>query len=85
MLRSPHTFLTLPVEQQLTVLWAEGIFLAARWEAHNRVYLYYLGSFFTEVSCDQRQRNRLSTRACTTGECLTEYASDVQLDDLLLP
>ncbi|PJJ60481.1 hypothetical protein CLV45_1909 [Hymenobacter chitinivorans DSM 11115] len=79
---SHYTFRALPIEEQLKVLWAEGTFLAARWQEQDRVYLYHVGSFFTEVYCDLTKHKRLSIRTCTNSEWLEGYAVYVRLDDL---
>lgn len=80
----PYTFLSLPVEEQLKALWAEGIYLAARWEKQHRVYLYSTGAFFTEVYCDLGKSQRLSTRAFTSVQHLEDYACYIKLPDLPL-
>ncbi|UOQ75124.1 hypothetical protein [Hymenobacter cellulosilyticus] len=47
-----YAFRVLPFEQRLAVIWAEGTFLATRWEEENAVNLYHLGTFFAEVYYD---------------------------------
>lgn len=81
---SRYDFRTLSVEEQLKALWAEGTFLAARWEQQDRVYLYHMGTFFTELYCDLEKNAKISTRTFTSREHLEDYVACVKLDDLPL-
>ncbi|MBG8555469.1 hypothetical protein [Hymenobacter guriensis] len=38
-----YIFLAMPVEEQLTTLWQEGVYLTVRYEGVHWVALYYLG------------------------------------------
>ncbi|TGE29748.1 hypothetical protein [Hymenobacter metallicola] len=79
---SHYGFRALPFPEQLAVIWAEGTFLATRWEEEDAVNLYHMGTFFAEVFYDPDENKMLSTRTFTSRECLLDYAVFIKLNDL---
>lgn len=47
------------LEDQLNVIWAEGTFLATRWEEADTVNLSHRGTFFAEGYHDSDSTKRL--------------------------
>ncbi|MCB2379783.1 hypothetical protein LGH70_19460 [Hymenobacter sp. BT635] len=79
---SHYAFRALPFEDRLKAIWAEGTFLATRWEEDDAVNLYHMGTFFAEVYYDPESNEMLRTRAFTSTRCLEDYAAYVKLHDL---
>ncbi|UOQ53032.1 hypothetical protein [Hymenobacter cellulosivorans] len=77
-----YAFRALPFPEQLAAIWAEGTFLATRWEEEDAVNLYHLGTFFCEVYYDPDTNELLRTRTFTSRTCLEDYAAYIKLDDL---
>jgi hypothetical protein len=72
-----------PAEQQLTLVFVEGTFLARRWEEEDGINLYHLSGpstgFFAEVYYDTHANEIVQVRAFTSLSQLAEYAANVQL------
>lgn len=88
-LASPMTlsqFNTLPDEQQLALVYAQGAYVATRWqEAYEAVLLYQLpGCFFVELTYDTETNVLVGLRSFHHAEGLEEYAAYVRLPDWLL-
>ena len=60
---SHYAFRALPFEDRLKAIWAEGTFLATRWEEEDAVNLYHMGTFFAEVYYDPESNEMLRTGA----------------------
>ncbi|WP_201980425.1 hypothetical protein [Hymenobacter rubidus] len=84
---SYSTFCALPHIQQVPLVWAEGTFIARRWEEEDGVSLYHMdGGFFCEVYLNPDSLEILQVQAFTTdSERLEDYACYVTLDDLADP
>ncbi|MBG8552555.1 hypothetical protein [Hymenobacter guriensis] len=76
-----YVFLAMPLEEQLTTLWQEGVYLAVRHEGAHRVALHHLGSFFVEAyySPEHNQVERLRSFVTTQG--LEAYVAGLQLPE----
>jgi hypothetical protein len=81
---SHYQFRALPFEQQCVEIYADGQFIANRFEEEDAVNLYWMGGFFVELYYDQHQNRVVRTRTFTSNACLDDYACYVKLDDLPL-
>ncbi|RFP63478.1 hypothetical protein D0N36_19250 [Hymenobacter lapidiphilus] len=78
-----YAFRALSFEQQLPVLYAEGHFLANRYEEEDAVNLYQMpGGFFVELYYDQAENRVVRLRTFTSPRLLEDYAPYVKLPDL---
>jgi hypothetical protein len=72
---SHYAFRALPFLEQLPLVWAEGTFIARRWEEED-------GGFFCEVYLNSESLEILRVRTFTSSGPLEDYACYVRLDDL---
>ena len=82
---SHSAFLALTEEQQRTLAWQEGTFLAERRQGRQVVELYHLGEFFCEVHYGNETGGVLHTVSFTAAHLLDHYVPLISLDDLSLP
>jgi hypothetical protein len=61
-------FDTLSLRQQLAVVWAEGTYLARRYEEQDTVNLYSLGDFFCEVQYNQHAETIAGTHTFSSAK-----------------
>lgn len=61
----PAVFRTLPLHQQAALLWTTGTLVACRWEGHQAVGLYEVGTFYCELYYDTSTYALLRTRPFT--------------------
>jgi hypothetical protein len=81
-------FNSLPDEQQLTLVYAEGAYVATRWqEVYEAVLLYQLpGGFFVELTYDTETSEvqyLYAFEAGGKGDRLPDYVMFVKLPDWL--
>ncbi|SET97667.1 hypothetical protein [Hymenobacter actinosclerus] len=76
-------FRALSFEQQLPILYAEGEFVANRYEEEDAVNLYRLpGGFFVELFYDQHENQVVRLRTFTSSQQLEDYTPYIDLSDL---
>jgi hypothetical protein len=69
-----------PAEQQLTLVFVEGTFLARRWEEENSINLYHLpGGVFAETCYDVQTKAIVLLRSFTSPDLLDAYTVDIEL------
>ena len=77
-----YEFNQLPYARQLATGFAEGTFLARRWEEEDGVNLYHLpGDFFVKVYYDPRANELVRLRSFKSAKPLENYAMYVQLPE----
>ncbi|AII50378.1 hypothetical protein [Hymenobacter sp. APR13] len=82
---SLQTFQSIPFEQQVTVVWNEGKYIATRYEEEDTVGLYHMdGGFFVELYYDSYQNKMVErTNSFSDPEGLEDYTPYVKLNDLM--
>jgi hypothetical protein len=81
-----YAFRTLPLDEQLPLVWVKGTFLGYRRAGVYRVALYYMkGNFFCELFWHSESLQMHRLRTFTSTAYLTEYLSAISLDDLIQP
>jgi hypothetical protein len=76
-------FTRLSYEEQLVSIFEDGLFLAHRWAAPDRVSLYHLGSFFVELYYDTRTDQIACLRNFRNTLPLEAYVTWMELPKLL--
>lgn len=84
MVLSYRIFQTMPFDQQLTMLWAHGRYLARRW-GEDTVVLYALFGFFCEVHYDAETNTLLRTHSFLGTAGLEGYIAGIGLGELVEP
>ena len=82
---SYHLFRLLSLKAQLAVVWAEGRYLAQRWEGEDTVVLFALFYFFCELYYDAQANTILRTHCFEGRAGLEAYLPAIDLNELLLP